>query len=69
MAKMTAVESRAISAVGYDPATRELKIRFTSQVRTYTYFDVPKEVYEGLMSAPSMGNFFDKVIRDHHHYR
>ncbi|MFT8276134.1 KTSC domain-containing protein [Kerstersia gyiorum] len=60
---MIPVRSSAISAVGYDKNTGRLTIRFTSG-GTYTYCGVPQHVYEGLISAASVGTYFDRVIRD-----
>lgn len=60
---MIPVRSSAIAAVGYDPNTRRMQIRFTSG-GTYTYCGVPQSVYDGLMSASSVGTYFDRVIRD-----
>ncbi|QXX78985.1 KTSC domain-containing protein [Alcaligenes faecalis] len=61
---MIPVLSSAIAAVGYDPNTKRMQIRFTSGGITYTYCGVPQSVYDGLMSAPSKGTYFDRVIRD-----
>lgn len=62
--EMEPVRSEAIAAVGYDPQTMQMAIRFTSGDRTYTYFGVPQSVYDAFMSAPSMGHYFDSYIRD-----
>ncbi|WP_457809473.1 KTSC domain-containing protein [Kushneria sp. EE4] len=57
------VRSSAIKAVGYDAATRRMKITF-QQGRTYDFCNVPNEVYQGLISASSVGSYYDRVIRD-----
>ncbi|CAI8810058.1 KTSC domain-containing protein [Pseudomonas soli] len=61
--QMVPVRSSAISAVGYDATTRRLKITF-KQGRTYDFCRVPLEVYQGLINAPSVGAYYDSVIKD-----
>lgn len=61
--QMVSVRSSAISAIGYDPATRRMKITF-KQGHTYDFCGVPPEVYEGLLNASSVGSYYDRVIRD-----
>lgn len=57
------VRSEALRAVGYDPDRRILEIEFASGA-VYRYFDVPEDLYAGLMTAPSLGEFFSAHIRD-----
>jgi len=57
------VESDALLSVGYDPDRRILEIEFNSG-KIYRYFDVPEEIYAGLMTAASHGEFFSDHIRD-----
>ena len=54
--------SSNLSAVGYDPTSGTLEIAF-KKGGVYQYFDVSRPVYEGLMSAPSHGRFFDVNIK------
>lgn len=61
--QMIQVGSSAITAVGYDPTTKRMKITF-KQGRTYDFCGVPPEVHQGLMSASSKGGYYDRVIRD-----
>ncbi|HDS1733336.1 TPA: KTSC domain-containing protein [Pseudomonas putida] len=61
--QMVPVRSSAITAVGYDADTRRMKIAF-KQGRTYDFCGVPPEVHRGLMSAGSVGAYYDRVIRD-----
>ncbi len=62
--EMIPVRSSAIAAVGYDPNTGRMKIRFTSQGTTYDFCGVPQHIYNGLMAAASKGTYYDRVIRD-----
>jgi KTSC domain len=57
-----AVTSSNLRSVGYDATTRTLEIEFKKSV--YQYADVPLEVYEALMAAPSHGSYFIQNIRD-----
>jgi len=63
MIDMTPVQSSNLAAVGYDAEARELTIEFVSG-ETYVYEDIDPALYEGLMSAGSLGSFFYANIRD-----
>lgn len=56
------VTSSNLEAVGYCPDRRCLKVRFTSGA-TYRYLDVPPEVVEAFLAAPSLGKAFAADIR------
>lgn len=56
------VSSSSISEVGYDEAGNTLEIMFLDG-RVYQYFDVPVWVYEALINAPSVGQYFHSEIR------
>lgn len=61
--KMVTVNSQAIRAVGYDARSRRLKILFT-QGHDYDFCEVPPQLYEQLMTAPSKGRFYNDNIKD-----
>jgi hypothetical protein len=65
---MPLVESEAILRVNYDAALASLFVTFKTG-RRYEYFDVPHEVYEAFLAAPSKGEFFNHHIRDRYQYR
>jgi KTSC domain-containing protein len=65
---MTAVESTTLATVAYDEALGVLQLEFRSRA-VYRYFGVPATVHEGLLSAPSKGNYFNQVIRGRFPYR
>ena len=46
-----------IHSVGYDEEEQILEAEFTSG-KVYQYYDVPKDVFEGLMKASSVGGYF-----------
>lgn len=56
-------ESSNIARLHYDAATGELKIEFRSG-KTYRYFDVPTDVWNMFIDAPSAGKFFASTIKD-----
>lgn len=58
----TPVESSNIAEIGYDPETRVLEILFRNG-RIYTYNGVPRDEYQALMSADSIGSHFQTHIR------
>ncbi len=57
------IKSTNIHSIGYDPVTSELKIKFHTG-KTYTYRDVPPDIYQNLVSADSAGQFFHTNIRN-----
>jgi hypothetical protein len=63
--EMTPVESEAIAAVGHDPHSRILRIRFKSGL-TYEYPDVSMEAHQAFVGADSIGRHFHKHIRANH---
>ncbi len=63
----TAVRSRDIAIVGYDPETSTLEITFRIG-GVYRYFEVPVEAYQALMSSPSQGKYFDQHIKYSYRY-
>ena len=51
--------STAIEHVSYNEAARELHVTFVGG-GTYTYYDVPKQVYAAFRAAPSKGQFLGR---------
>lgn len=60
---MTACDSAAITAHGYDAATRTLALQFKSGHAPHFYAEVPQEVYDGLLKAESKGRYIGSQIR------
>lgn len=52
-----------MSRVEHDPTTGQLDIWFTASGR-YSYYAVPTDIYERLLSARSKGQFYNDHIRD-----
>ncbi len=59
---MVPVQSSAIKAVGYDPQTHHLFIDFVASKHTYTYCNVPMDLYEGMMAAKSKGGYYHQWL-------
>lgn len=60
---LTDFTSSTIKGVEYDG--KNLTIEFHNSKYKYTYVNVPKEIYDGLLSAPSKGKYFYKHIKPH----
>ena len=57
------VLSSAIAQVGYQSSTHTLAIRFCTG-REYWYAAVPPQIYQALLSAPSIGQYFNQAVRN-----
>ncbi|WP_078061571.1 KTSC domain-containing protein [Legionella saoudiensis] len=60
------LQSSVISAAAYQGST--LYLRFLSN-REYAYYNVPRNIYEELISASSVGHYFNINIKDHYRYK
>lgn len=56
------VESSVIASVAHDPQANVLEVEFRNG-RLYEYFGVPHGEYEALLSAESVGKYFNEEIR------
>jgi hypothetical protein len=56
------MSSSLIASVGYDSEAATLAVRFHSGIE-YQYFQVPREVYEGFLSASSCGRYYDQYVK------
>lgn len=63
MIELKPVDSTTINKVGYDAESTTLRVMFHSG-STYQYTGVPKDLFESLMSAKSIGKFFGAGIKD-----
>ncbi len=63
MPRQTFKNSAALAGVDYDPERQTLTITFKGG-RSYTYQQVPPDVYEQLCSADSPGTFWRQSIKD-----
>lgn len=56
------VDSSAISEVSYDKDTQVLRIQFIRGAE-YDYPNVPEKEFQNLVSAPSVGKYFNQYIK------
>jgi hypothetical protein len=54
--------SSSVESVAYGEDTGILEVVFRNRSR-YRYFEVPLEVYRGLLAADSSGRYFNRFIR------
>lgn len=59
------VKSSNIEAVGYDPATRKLQVKFKSG-GVHEYDDVPAHRHAALVAHASPGGFIHSDIKNNH---
>lgn len=62
MPEMIYVDSSNIEAIGYDDASQELHVQFLSG-GYYVYYQVPRQIFDNLMAAPSKGSFLNREVK------
>jgi KTSC domain len=62
------LNSSSVASVGYDPEGGILEVEFTSG-SVYEYYQVPRQVFDGLVSAPSSGHYMATKVKDVYRYR
>ncbi len=62
------VNSSNIRSIGYDPQSATLEVEFSS-AEIYQYFNVPKYLYQNLISASSNGQFLNDYIKYRYQYQ
>ncbi len=60
--EMIPVKSSNLNSVGYDAINLILEIKF-HEGHVYRYYNVPLNIYNGLMGAISHGKYFDQNIK------
>ena len=61
------VSSTSVASIGYDETTGTLEVEF-NQGSVYQYFDVPKPIFDELMSASSIGQYLARQIKGQFRY-
>jgi hypothetical protein len=61
--RMTRVTSKAVSEIGYNPATKVLHVRFSSG-HLYSYPDIEPHEHAALVGAESIGKHLNKHFRE-----
>lgn len=64
----THVDSSQIESVGYDPATHVLEVEFVAKKdgtpgAVYQYENVSQEIADQLVSAKSVGKYFNQFVK------
>ncbi len=62
MVEMNYVDSSNIEAIGYDAEHSQLHVQFKGGM-TYVISEVPQEVYDQFLSAPSKGSYYNRSIK------
>lgn len=60
--RMIPVVSSNIVAIGYSDVCKVLQVDFVNRTR-YRYFDVPPQVFQAFLDAPSKGRFLNNIIK------
>lgn len=60
---MIRVSSSAIAAIGYEPATGRMRIRFVGG-HAYDFRGVPARVHQAFLHAGSKGRCYNDRVRD-----
>ena len=66
---MEMVDSSSIEAIGYDPDTQSLYVRFVESGETYVYSPVEGWVFTDFRNAPSKGSFVNRELKGRYDYR
>lgn len=69
----TVVESSNVHSVGYRVSDKTLFVKFKSEKRgfegsRYSYYDVPSDIYLGLLNAPSKGKYLAANVKGRFSY-
>ena len=67
--KRELVESTAIRSVGYNEDKKLLEVQIRETGRIYQYHNVPLEEYFDFMDAKSLGEYYNRVIKEKYDYR
>ena len=68
MPDMEFVDSSNIEAIGFDPDSQELHVRFLKSGETYVYYNVDEWVFQELFQADSKGTYLNVNIKDRYQY-
>lgn len=61
------IDSSNIASLGYNEANQTLEIEFLNG-SVYQYFDVPANIYQGMMTSGSKGQYFAQYIKSYYRY-
>jgi hypothetical protein len=66
--KRKPVESSALRSVGYDEENQILEVEILETGRVYQYQNVPINEYIAFIQAPSIGWYYNKMIKERYEY-
>ena len=61
-------ESSNIKHIAYQPFTKVMQVSFLNG-RIYWYYNVPREIYDNFIKAPSKGKYFWSSVKDKFTYK
>ncbi len=64
--KRFAVDSSALSCVGYNEKEKVLEVEFRENDAVWQYLKVGKRQYKEFMNSDSLGNYFSTKIKGKH---
>lgn len=59
------VKSHTILTMGFDDLTKRLQVEFRNK-SVYTYYDVPKFIYERALTKNSINSYLNKTVYNHY---
>jgi len=65
--EMHNVDSSNVAAVGFEEDSQTLQVEFNGGT-TYQYFDVPQAIFDGLLSASSVGQYLNQHVKGTYRY-
>lgn len=63
----TPVSSSNLASAGYDESSEVMEVEFLDG-SIYQYYNVPRSIYDALISAPSAGKFLASQVKGHFPY-
>ncbi len=66
--KREPVESTAIKSIGYNEDKKILEVQLLETGKIYQYKEVPLEEYFDFMDAKSLGEYYNRVIKEKYEY-
>ena len=63
------VDSRAIKSIGYNEDKQVLEVELLESGRVYQYRNVPLEEYFDFIDAKSLGEYYNREIKEKYEYR
>ena len=67
--KREPVTSSAIKSIGYNEDKQILEVEIVDTGRVYKYFIVPLEEYMDFLDAKSLGEYYNRVIKEKYEYK